>query len=117
MNLLSRLRGSRSTDLPNRNPLYFNFARSRQRMLALLQESELNDTVVGIYAPVLGDGMFLTTVEQIHFLTGDTIVVLNQFELSGGLLHKSILSVNEIHTVCPFPVPYRHPILDNFILT
>lgn len=87
------------------------FTKSRKQMLNALIESRKNGTAIGIYSDVLGEGMFVTGVDDVYNDNNEQIVVLNQYELSGLILLRSTLSVGEIKGVCAFDMPYRSPLL------
>lgn len=87
------------------------FVKSRKQMLNALMESRKNGTAIGVYSDVLGEGMFVTGVDDVYNDSNEQVVVLSQYELSGLILQRSTLSVGEIKGVCVFDMPYTSPLL------
>jgi hypothetical protein len=82
----------------------------RKAIREALSESCATGKVVGVYSPVLGDGMFLTCVDQISVHERDEIVVLKPYDMNGVLLVRTDLSIAEIKSVCPFASFYINPL-------
>ena len=87
------------------------FVKFRKSLLNALTKSRKNGTVIGIYSPALGEGMFVTGVEDIYNDNNEQIIVLRQYDLSGAILQRNILSLGEIRAICAFDMPYRNPVL------
>ena len=82
---------------------------------AILQELNLckeKGRLVGIYAGPLGDGMFLTGIEDIYKWEKETIIVLKPYDIGGNILQRNYLSLSEIKGVCPFIYTYKNPFVN-----
>jgi alpha-acetolactate decarboxylase len=76
-------------------------------MLNILTESKLNGTAVGIYAPVLGNEIYVTAVEDV--LIDDEITII--LDVTGYILEKNKLRLDEISSVCAFKSPFQNPFM------
>ena len=77
-------------------------------MLNVLAESKENGTAVGINAPVLGDQMCVTAVEDI-LIDEDITIVLKSYDITGYMLETNKLKLGEIKSVCPFKSLFQNP--------
>jgi hypothetical protein len=77
---------------------------------ALLQAKE-NGTMIGIHAPVLGMGTFITGVLDIVINDYETSVVTKGYDVTGYFLDKSTLKLSEIKSVIPFTSIFVNPFL------
>jgi hypothetical protein len=91
----------------------FDFVKSRKGMLKELIISKQSGTVVGVYSKVLGEGMILTGVQEIDSSGKSEIIVFNRYDISGHILTRTHVALDEIHMVCPFNKPYYSPVLSN----
>lgn len=66
---------------------------------------------LGIYCPTLGEGMFLTAVDDMISGEKEEIVVLKPYDMNGILLPRTHLSISEIRSVCPFESLYENPLI------
>ncbi|MBT1697429.1 hypothetical protein KK083_11115 [Fulvivirgaceae bacterium PWU4] len=87
----------------------FDFVRTRKGILKELVISSMSGNVVGIYSRALGEGMFLAAVEKIESNAREEIITLNRYDMSGHMLARTRVSVDEIHMVCPFNRVYTNP--------
>lgn len=78
------------------------------RMLDVLSESKAQGTAVGIFAPVLGQEIFVTAVEDI-LVDEEITVVLKNYDITGYILETNKLKLAEIKSVCPFKSPFENP--------
>ena len=92
-------------------PTNLEFIKFRKSLLYALTQSRKNGTVVGIYSPALGEGMFVTGVDDIYNDNNERIVVLKRYDLSGAILQRTTISLGEIRAICVFDMPYRNPVL------
>jgi len=77
-------------------------------VLNVLTESKLNGTAVGINAPVLGSGIFVTAVEEV--IIGEEItIVLKSYDMTGYILETNKLTLGQINSVCPFKSAFENP--------
>lgn len=74
----------------------------------ILAESKIRGTMVGINAPVLGDEMFVTAVEDI-VIDHEITIVLKNYDATGYMLETNKLKLGEIVSVCPFKSPFKNP--------
>ena len=80
-------------------------------MLEILVDSQVNTTVVGISAPVLGNGVFLTSVEHIHPAGPDYIIALKGYDVTGYILERNKIRLSDVRAVCPFKSKFNNPFL------
>lgn len=92
-------------------PGSFEIIKFKKSLLNALVESRKNGSAIGIYSSALGEGMFVTGVEDIYDDNRDYIVVLKPYDLSGTILQRNTLSLSEIKAACAFDMPYRNPVL------
>src|SRR5436190_13161279 len=83
--------------------------KSRKPILKALNYSWESGSLIGIYSSALGDGMFVTSVEDIYALGKEEIIVLKPYDVAGCILQRGILSINEIRALCPFKSLYKNP--------
>lgn len=88
-----------------------NFLKSRRMIRNGLLKSKHSGTVVGIYSRALGEGMFITSVDDMYPDHDEEIVVLKRYDLSGLILPRTDLSLSEIKAVCEFDMIYKNPVL------
>lgn len=77
-------------------------------MLNILAESKANGTTVGIVAPVLGNDIYVTAVEDI-IIDSDILIVLKNYDITGYMLETNKLKLAEISSVCPFKSQFENP--------
>lgn len=87
----------------------FDFVRTRKGILKELVISSMSGNVVGIYSRALGEGMFLAAVEKIESNAREEIITLNRYDMSGHMLARTRVTIDEIHMVCPFNRVYTNP--------
>ena len=87
----------------------FDFVRTRKGILKELVISSMSGNVVGIYSRALGEGMFLAAVEKIESTAKDEVIILNRYDMSGHMLARTRVAIDEIHMVCPFNRVYTNP--------
>lgn len=92
--------------------LELEFIKNRRSIYRELAISKEAGTVVGITSPVLGDGMFITAVDDIYTTEAGAVVQLKPYDMSGHFLARTQLSLSEIRSVCPFKTAYRNPLFD-----
>lgn len=89
-----------------------DFVKTRKGILKELVLSKQSGKLIGVYSRVLGEGMFLTRVEAIQPHGKDEQIVFHRYDMSGQMLARTRISVDEIHMVCPFNKMFRSPALD-----
>jgi hypothetical protein len=91
----------------------FEFVKHPKEVIKALLESKEDGKAIGIKAPVLGKGMFVTAVEDI--LIGDghenTRIILKGYDFTGHVLETNTISLTEIEGVCVFDSKFGNPIL------
>ena len=105
-NLLAKIFGKEDTDSAKKN---FEFIKFRKSLLNTLVNTHKKGTVVGIYSNVLGDGMFVTGIEDIYEYEGDYIVHLKRYDVIGTILMRETISLSEIKAICVFDMHYKNP--------
>jgi hypothetical protein len=94
--------------IPDNTP--FDFVTTRKGILKELVISKQSNSIIGVYCNVFGEGMFLTAVEDIESVTKGEIIVFHQYDMSGRLLPRTRIDLNEIQMVCPFNKTYLSPL-------
>jgi len=91
----------------------FDFVRDPTNIFKALLDSKERGTAIGIKCPALGQGMFVTGVEDI--LIGDghenTRIILKGFDFTGHVLETNTIRLTEIDGVCEFSSKFGNPIL------
>lgn len=86
-----------------------DFVKSRKAILKELVLSKQAGKLIGVYSRALGEGMFLTGVEAILSHGNDELIVFNRYDMSGHLLARTRVPLDEIHMVCPFNKTFQTP--------
>jgi hypothetical protein len=92
----------------------WNFVSAKAEMLGILVNSKQHGSAVGIIAPVFGDDILITAVEDIILEEGKTVIILKQYDRSGYMLPSSRITLEDMTSICPFSSEFRNPYLDNF---
>ncbi len=81
----------------------------------ILTESKLRGTAVGINAPTLGGGIYITAVEDIILDSreSDITIVIKNFDISGYIFETNKLKLAEIASVIPFKSEFKNPYIRN----
>jgi hypothetical protein len=90
--------------------LDFIFISDTEQILKCLNESHANSTVVAISAPILGSGVFLTSVENV-VPENDPLIVLKGYDVTGYILERNRIRLSDIRSVCPFKSEFKNPYL------
>jgi hypothetical protein len=88
----------------------FDFIRSKKKMLSELEYCLGKRNLVGVYCPLLGNGMFLVGVENIVYGDDGTLIVFYSQDMSGHVLSRRTLHIDEINMIVPFNNPYISPL-------
>jgi hypothetical protein len=91
----------------------FDFIRSKKKMVSELEYCLRNTNLVGVYCPLLGNGMFLVGVENIVYGDDGILIVFYSHDMSGHTLSRRTLHIDEITMIVPFNNPYIAPIAIN----
>lgn len=89
-----------------------DFVRTKKGILKELVISSISGNVVGIYSRALGEGMFLAGVEKIDSAGKEEVIVLNRYDMSGHILARTRVPLDEIRMVCPFNKAYTNPLVN-----
>ena len=89
----------------------FNFIKDKEAILKELTSSLQKGTLIGIYSRELGEGMFLTGVDDIEDNGRQKFVVFETYDMCGKTLNKTRIAIDEIKMVCPFKIEYINPLL------
>jgi hypothetical protein len=87
----------------------FDFIKTRKGILKELVVSKQSGRLLGVYSRALGEGMFLTAVEAIVSHGKEELIVFNRHDMSGHLLARTRIPLDEIHMVCPFNKIFQGP--------
>lgn len=95
-------------------PLELDFLFEPEDILKCLQFSLENGTVVAINAPILGSGVFLTSVDHVDPSGFDYLITLKGYDMTGYILDRNKVRLSEIRCVCPFTSKFKNPFLKEF---
>lgn len=92
----------------------FDFISEPRDIFEALLASKDRGTAIGIKSTVLGNGMFITSVEDILLGDGNenTWIVLKGYDFTGHVLETNRLLLTEIEGVCEFSSKFGNPILN-----
>jgi hypothetical protein len=83
-------------------------------MLKVLIASKEENKSIGISSPRIGEGFFITAVEDIILVEGETIILFKPFDVTGFILPTNKLRLVDINAVCPLSSEFQNPVLKNF---
>jgi hypothetical protein len=109
---VEKFKGILFKQIPSKNSAdqeELRFIRNRKGILSALSHSKESQNIIGIISPVLGEGMFLTAVDEIDITGQEAVVVLKQYDMSGHILVRTHLSLDEFKSVCLFQMLYKNP--------
>jgi hypothetical protein len=96
--------------LAETNLASFDFIRSKSTLRKEFEFCLRERNLVGIYCPLLGNGMFLVGVENIIYgEDGGTNIVFYSHDMSGHTLARRTLCIDEITMIVPFNNAFVHP--------
>jgi hypothetical protein len=90
------------------------FISEQEEILKVLYESKNQGSVVGISASILGNGIFLTGVDNIIEANDNFIIVLKGYDVTGYILERNKIRLTDIRSVCPFKSKFTNPYLKEF---
>lgn len=90
-----------------------------KNILNELIASQENGNVVGIWAPPLGNGLFMCAVETLFDddVEHDKVIILKEKDLNGVQLQAHVLFLQEIEKVFPFKTIYDNPLPQRLIIS
>ena len=86
--------------------LKITFEKKDREILRSIKLCKKSGGVIGIYSPVLGNGMTLCSVLQIHH---DKTLALQPIDPNGNIVSKILLDLSEVTCICPFNQIYTQP--------
>ena len=90
-----------------------DLAKSSSDILKVIFESKENGNTIGVSSPLLGQGFFITAVEDIILTDGETTILFKPFDVTGFLLPTNKLNLEDIEAACPLISTFENPILKN----
>ena len=87
------------------------FISEQDQIIEILHQSKDQGTVVGLSAPILGNGVFLTGIENVIKNENDYLIVLKGYDVTGYILERNKIKLSDIRCVCPFKSPFNNPYL------
>lgn len=109
--LLTKFPGSLFGKEERPHAFRFNFIKDRQSICKTITACLQSGKLIGVYSRALGDGMFLAGIESLENEAHGKVVVFETYDLSGQVLNRTRLFLDEIKMVCPFDIKYVNPIL------
>jgi hypothetical protein len=88
----------------------FAFVRTRKAILRELVASWKSRNIVGVYCGAFGEGMFLVAVEDIEPTDKSEVIAFHQYDISGKILNRTRVELDEIQMLCPFNEVYQNPL-------
>jgi hypothetical protein len=99
---------------PMVNTQVSDLIRNEKAILEALLHAKENGTMIGIHAPVLGTGTYITGVIDILITDHETTIVTKSYDITGYFFDKTSLKLNEIKSVIPFTSIFINPFLRLF---
>ena len=84
---------------------------NEKAILEALISAKTNGTMIGIHAPVLGNGTYITGIIDIATHDYETVIFTKGYDVTGYFLDKSSLKLSEIRSVIPFTSIFINPFL------
>ena len=91
--------------------LQVQFIRNRNAILQQIKLCRKSGGLIGVYSDELGKGMFLTTVDHIHSIDDEVLIVFKPYDVNGDFLQRTSLPLKDISGICPFNQIYEAPAL------
>jgi hypothetical protein len=89
--------------------LQVQFIRNKKAILKQAKLCRKSHGLIGVYSPLLGKGMFLTTVDHIHSINDDALIVFKPYDPNGGSPERTAVPLKDISCICPFNQVYDEP--------
>jgi len=83
-------------------------------ILRILVASKEEAKSIAISSGRIGEGFFITAVEDIILEEGETIILFKPFDVTGFILPTNKLKLRDIAAVCPLNSEFENPVLKNF---
>lgn len=92
------------------NQVTLDFIDSKEGMIKALVQSRMTKSIIGLRSRELGPGTYFTTVKEFQMLEDDNIVVkLEGYDMTGYVLDKSELNLDDIEYVIPLNALFDNP--------
>jgi hypothetical protein len=88
-----------------------NLTRESQEILKIIVSGKEQGNTIGISSPLLGEGFFITAVENIILEDGETTILFKPFDVTGFMLPTNKLRLAEIEAACPLISEFQNPVL------
>ena len=85
--------------------------KAKKDILKAITDAKDNQKVLGVYAPALGEGLFLTGVLIVDTDQQEPIITFSRYDLNRVYLTRTELSISEIKGVCVFNQKFQNPLL------
>jgi hypothetical protein len=108
MNLIEKFKTLVASGENHSSARDFRFTKNEKTILRYLLASEEKGTLVGVYCPAFGEGLFLTAVEKFH---SENEIEFYMYDTTGLRLLRNVVTLQEVRMVCPFSDPYVNPLL------
>lgn len=89
----------------------FKILTTKKDIVKAIMHAKDTQNVLGVYAPALGEGLFLTGVLILDTDHAEPVVTFNRYDLNRIYLTRTQLGVSEIKGVCVFDHKYSNPLL------
>src|SRR5262245_48319488 len=89
----------------------FNLATGAQEILNVIVTSKENGSTIGLRSKTLGEGIFITAIDDIILEDGETIILLKPFDVTGFMLPTNKVKLDAIDAACPLISQFRNPVL------
>jgi hypothetical protein len=89
----------------------FKVLTTKKDILKAIIRAKDTQSVLGVYSPALGEGLFLTGVLILDTDHAEPIVTFNRYDLNRIYLNRTQLGISEIKGVCVFDHKYSNPLL------
>lgn len=91
----------------------FDFVCEPKQVLSALLDSKDHETAIGIRSPSLGEGVFVTSVDEILLGDGndETKIILKGYDSTGCVLPTNEVRLSDIEAICRFSSKFENPFL------
>lgn len=105
--------GELASQLPPNEQLFESTCTSSE-ILRILISSKEESKSIAVSSPRIGEGFFITAVDDIILEEGETMILFKPFDATGFILPTNKLHLAEIAAVCPLKSEFENPVLKNF---
>ena len=76
-----------------------------------LLNSKMHGNIIGITSPVLGEGIFLTSVQEVVQDESGLVIIIKPYDSSGFFFPTNRLHLPDIVSVFPFKSKFENPFI------